>query len=114
MKFYKAGTLIIPSGPSHELSRPHLWIVCNDTDANGRNLTVSVATYTNAICDGTTILLKHEHPYLYKEKSYILYRNYEIRVAEKLERGKFYEPTKPLRKLIENSPSSNFYKISTV
>ena len=38
MPIYRAGTLLVPSGPSHDPDRKHLHVVCNDTDKGLRNL----------------------------------------------------------------------------
>lgn len=82
----RAGTLLIPSGPSHDPGRRHLHVICNDTDADGRNLLVPITTWANDRCDGTCRLEAHEHPWL-RHSSFILYRKAEVREAEKLEAG---------------------------
>ncbi len=86
MPYRRAGTLLIPSGPSHDPARPHLHVVCNDTDANGLNLLVSVTSWTNDLCDATCLLKPHEHPWL-RHDSYILYRKAEVREASKIDAG---------------------------
>ena len=85
--FFAKGTLLVPSGPSNDPDRKHLHIVCNDTDPNGFNLLVPVASWTNNLCDGTCLLLPHEHPWLTQPKSYVLYRNAELFEAAQLRRG---------------------------
>lgn len=77
----------MPSGPSHDPDRRHLHVVCNDTDADGNNLLVPIATWKNPLCDGTCILLPHEHPWLKKPKSYVMYRNAGVYEAQALQRG---------------------------
>lgn len=86
MPIYRAGTLLIPSGPSHDPDRKHLHVVCNDTDAMGFNLIVSVATWTNDLCDDTCILLPHDHGFI-RHRSWVVYRKAEIIEAARLEKG---------------------------
>jgi hypothetical protein len=85
--FVAKGTLLVPSGPPHDPDRKHLHIVCNDTDASGFNLLVPVSSWINDLCDGTCVLLRHEHPWLTKPKSYVLYRNATLCEAVALQRG---------------------------
>ena len=86
MAIYEKGTLLIPSGPSHDPDRKHLHIICNDTDGNGYNLIVPMASWTNDLCDETCVLLEHDHAFI-RTKSWIVYRNAKIEMAIKLERG---------------------------
>lgn len=86
MPIAKAGTLLIPSGPSHDPDRRHMFVVCNDTDANGQNLIVPVTTWTNDVCDPTCRLDPHEHAFL-RHASYVLYRNARIEPAQALQEG---------------------------
>jgi len=86
MAVYRAGTMLIPSGTAHNPNNRHLFIVCNDTDADGNNLIVSVSTYSNPRCDGTCILETHEHDWL-RHQSYVFYRKIRIEAADALERG---------------------------
>ena len=73
----KEGTVLIPSGPSHDPGRMHLHVVCTDPDNDGCQLIVSICTKINSLCDPSCTLQPHEHPFLTKE-SYVLYRNAEI------------------------------------
>lgn len=73
MAVYKAGTLLIPSGPSHDVNRRHLHVVCNDADETGHCLLVGITAYSNSLCDDTCVLEPSEHPWLWK-RSYVLYR----------------------------------------
>lgn len=82
----RAGTLLIPSGPSHDLSRRHLYVVCTDPCENGDQLIVSVTTWTNNLCDGTCILQAHEHEWL-THQSYVFYRKARIEAARTLDNG---------------------------
>ena len=75
--FYKKGTLLIPSGPSHDPDRMHLHIICTDPDEKGKQLIVSVSKKTSAPCDNTCVLQSHEHSFLSQE-SYIFYRKARI------------------------------------
>lgn len=86
MLYRRAGTILIPSGPSHDKARPHLHVICNDTDEEGRNLLVPIVSWTNDLCDPTCRLEPHEHRWL-THLSYILYRKAEIREAGKIEAG---------------------------
>ena len=85
--FFAKGTLLVPSGPSYDPERKHLHIVCNDTDPKGFNLLVPIASWTKSLCDGTCILLPHEHPWLTRPKSYVFYRNADLFDAISLQRG---------------------------
>ena len=85
--FFAAGTLLVPSGTSHDPGRKHLHIVCNDTDTDGFNLLVPVTTWTNDRCDNTCILLQHEHTWLTNPRSYVFYRKAEKFEAAQLLRG---------------------------
>ena len=84
MAIARAGTLIIPSGPSHDPARRHMFIVCNDTDADGMNLLAPVTSWINDLCDATCRLDAHEHPFL-RHASYVLYRKARIEPASALQ-----------------------------
>ena len=86
MNLAKAGTLLIPSGPSHDPDRRHMFIVCTDTNQNGTNLLVPVASWVNDLCDPTCRLAVHEHSFL-RHQSYVFYRNARIEPASKLNAG---------------------------
>ncbi len=86
MAIYRAGTLLIPSGPSHDPDRKHLHVVCNDTDKNGFVLIVPIASWTNELCDNTCGLLPHDHAFI-RRRSWVVYRKASIITAEKLEQG---------------------------
>ena len=86
MAIYRAGTLLIPTGPSHDPDRRHLHVVCNDTDEKGNNLIVPVASWTNDLCDNTCILQPHDHGFI-RHKSWLVYRNAVVKAAERLEHG---------------------------
>lgn len=84
--FFARGTLLVPSGPSHDPKRRHLHVICNDTDANGLNLLVPVVSWTNDLCDDTCVLSAYEHPWLNKPRSYLLYRKADLFEAATLQR----------------------------
>lgn len=85
-KFFKKGTLLIPSGPSHDPDRMHLFIICNDTCSGGKNLIVPVSSWTNEFCDDTCKLDVGDHPFI-RKPSYIFYRKTELMNASDLDRG---------------------------
>lgn len=70
----------------HDCARPHLHVICNDTDDDGLNLLVSVTSWTNDLCDATCRLEQHDHPWI-RHSSYILYRKADLREAAKLDAG---------------------------
>lgn len=77
----------MPSGTRHNPDQKHLHIVCTDPDDQGQVVLVSVTTWTNDFCDDTCILLEHEHPWLWKPKSYVYYRKADFHEVAALERG---------------------------
>lgn len=83
----KAGTLLVPSGTAQNPNQKHLHIVCSDVNEAGLVVLVSVTTWTNELCDDTCVLLEHEHPWLWKPKSYVYYRKADVFEAAALERG---------------------------
>lgn len=82
----KRGTILIPSGPSHDPDRLHLFVVCSEPCGNGKQVLVSIATRVNSLCDPTCILQPHEHPFLTKE-SFVLYRKARVEAATALDAG---------------------------
>jgi hypothetical protein len=86
MAIYRAGTLLIPSGPRHDRDRKHLHVVCNDTDEDGNNLVVPITSCRDHRDDPTCILEEWEHEWLWR-KSYALYREAKILSATTLENG---------------------------
>lgn len=63
-------------------------MVCNDTDANGRNLIVSISSVPTdgRPYDATCILEAHEHRWL-THQSFVAYRFAELEEAAKLQNG---------------------------
>src|SRR5450631_2197403 len=82
----KKGTLLIPSGPSHDPGRLHLFVICTDTCENGLQVLVPIASLLNDLCDKTCLLGKHEHRYLIK-RSYVLYRKSRLEPSKALIEG---------------------------
>jgi hypothetical protein len=58
------GAILIPSGPSHDVTKKHLFAICSDPDKDGNCLIVPVSTWTNDLCDGTCILERHDHSFI--------------------------------------------------
>jgi len=79
-------TFLVLSGPSHNLHKKHLHIVCTDPDANGNVVIVGITSYSNPLCDQTCILQATDHSWL-SRKSYVFYRNAQIIAAAKLSKG---------------------------
>lgn len=82
----KKGTVLIPSGPSHDPDRLHLHVVCTEPDDGGMQLIVSISSLTNKFCDNACVLLAHEHAFLNRE-SYVFYRNARLVKKEALDNG---------------------------
>jgi hypothetical protein len=82
----KKGTLLIPSGPSVDAARMHLFVICSDTCGHGKQVLVPIASWLNDLCDDTCILQPHEHRFL-KQKSYMLYRYARVAVSRELVTG---------------------------
>jgi len=89
---FKRGTLLIPSGPSHDPDRKHLHIICTDPDECDEQLLVSVCSVRDDLYDRTCVLLPHEHEFL-RKKSFVYYAKATIldqgSLSEGLERRKF-------------------------
>ncbi len=64
--------------------KKHLHVICSDPDSTGNLVIVSIATYTNDLCDQSCVLQAHEHRWL-NRKSYVLYRKAEIVSAAALQ-----------------------------
>lgn len=91
---YKRGTLLIPSGPSSDVNRRHLHVICTDPDENGNQLIVSICTKINNLCDDACTLQEYEHPFLNHE-SYVFYRKAKIITSDALAKGvteRLFEP----------------------
>lgn len=83
---YRRGTLLIPSGPSHDLAKKHLFVICTDPCSENKRLIVSISTKTNALCDPTCVILPHEHPFLARE-SFVFYRMAKVEANSVLMSG---------------------------
>ena len=82
----KKGTVLVPSGPSYDQDKKHLFIICTDECADKKFLIVPVSSWTNNLCDSTCVIEPHEHSFV-KHKSYVLYRNGLIISRADLEAG---------------------------
>jgi len=82
----KRGTVLIPSGPSHDPNRLHLFVICTDPCQGGMQVIVSIASRVNNLSDQTCVLQPHEHPFLTHE-SFVLYRYARIELQTKLVEG---------------------------
>ncbi len=73
------------SGPSDDIERMHLHVVCFDPDDQGETLIVPVASHYNG-CDSTCILVVGNHEFI-KHKSYISYKHAQKQNAATLQMG---------------------------
>ena len=81
-------TLLIPSGPAHDLARHHLFICLNDPHGPPRQvLLASVCTVPQAApCDTTCILQPGDHEFI-KHQSYVAYAKCRLLDEAALIRG---------------------------
>lgn len=86
MAIAKKGTLLIVSGPKHDLERKHLHVICNDPDGDGNVALVSVCSVTGTNHDTTCVLQEHEHAFL-KHESFVLYARAKIVSTSSLTNG---------------------------
>lgn len=94
----KRGTILIPSGPSHDGLRKHLFVICSDPCPKRFQVIVPITAWTNNLCDDTCLIDSWEHIFLYK-KSYVLYRNARIEGTDLLIAGvksKIFAPHHPM------------------
>jgi len=82
----RKGTILIPSGPSHDPNRKHLFVVCTEPCENESQLIVPVSTVTNSLCDQTCIIQAHEHGFL-RHESFAFYRKSRVEPREALLTG---------------------------
>jgi hypothetical protein len=82
----RAGTLLIPSGPTGNANLRHLHIVCTEPCSKGQQLLVSVTTWTNSLCDDACILDVGDHPFI-RHKSWVMYRKARLELADDLDNG---------------------------
>ena len=86
LPFPKA-TVLIPSGPSNDQDRMHLFIILTNPSTEKKlNIIVSISTYTGWPNDPTCILNQGDHPFI-RHKSYVLYSKAKIFKSKKLTRG---------------------------
>lgn len=82
---FKKGTLLIPSGPSHDPDRKHLHVICNEARPDGSHLLVSISSWRTR-GDPTCRLQKHEHRFL-DHDSFVEYRMSRIESGDTLRNG---------------------------
>jgi glucose-6-phosphate 1-dehydrogenase len=87
----KRATLLIPSGPSGDIKRKHLFILLTDPypDETGKSavLLVSISTVRPSVPhDPTCILHPGDHDFV-KRDSYVVYQKARLEGADKLLRG---------------------------
>ena len=82
------GTLLIVSGPRHDVDRKHLFVICTDPDGDGLQLIVSICSVPQdgSPYDTTCILQPHEHAFL-RKPSYIFYARAQLVKRAALEKG---------------------------
>lgn len=76
----------MPSGPSNDPGKKHLFVVCSNPCAESKVVLVSVTGWTNDLCDGTTRLVPGCHDFINKD-SWIMYRACRIVSADQVESG---------------------------
>jgi hypothetical protein len=89
----RRATLLIPSGPAHDLDRKHLFIILTDSVADPLNgskeslLLISLSTLNAALpYDPTCILHPGDHPFVTRD-SYVSYRDSRILETAKIVNG---------------------------
>lgn len=88
----RRATLLIPSGPAHDLDRKHLFILLTDSTINPETgkysvLLTSLSTLNTALPhDQTCILHAGDHPFINRD-SYVSYSTSRIQEAAKLVDG---------------------------
>ncbi|OGS94739.1 MAG: hypothetical protein A3H31_02710 [Gallionellales bacterium RIFCSPLOWO2_02_FULL_57_47] len=89
----RRATLLIPSGPAHDLDRKHLFVILTDPVADpfngGKNsiLLTSLSTLDTALPhDPTCILHPGDHPFVARD-SYVSYRDSRIIETAKIING---------------------------
>lgn len=89
----RRATLLIPSGPAHDLDRNHLFIILTDPVADPVNggkdshLLTSISTLNTALPhDPTCILHPGDHPFVNRD-SYVSYRDSRIVETAKIIKG---------------------------
>lgn len=80
------GTLLIPSGPSHDPDRKHLFVVCSKECAGGNFVLVPISSWVNNLCDPTCKIDVGDHPFI-NRKSYAFYRNARVEAGYTLVEG---------------------------
>jgi len=86
LKILKKGTILIPSGTTHDAGRKHLFVVCTDACVEGKHLLTRISSWINDLCDPTCRFAAGEHPFI-KHTSYLLYRKSRIELGADLVKG---------------------------
>lgn len=79
----RKGTILIPSGPTADPDRKHLFVVCTDPCENNQQVLVPISSVRSRLCDQTCLLQPHEHPFLRRE-SFVFYRQTRIEAHQVL------------------------------
>lgn len=84
----KRASLLIPSGPTHDPDRKHLFVCLTDPIGPNRDtLIVSISTLQPRLPhDSACRLFPGDHPFI-KQESFVLYRAARVELAETIERG---------------------------
>ncbi len=85
-KFFRKGTLLIPSGTEFDSDKKHLFVICNDTCIDGKNLIVPLVTWKNSYSDDACVLDVGDHPFI-RHRSCIQYRSTRLEMAENIMKG---------------------------
>lgn len=75
------GTLLVPSGPSHDPGKKHSYVICTDPCDKGLQVIVPICKRTNHLCDTTCNVQPHEHEFL-DVLSFVMYRKADIKEAQ--------------------------------
>jgi len=87
----KKKTILIPSGPSHDPDRKHLFCILTDASHHNQHLLVPICSVKpGKFYDPTCVILPGAHSFI-KKDSYVEYRLMEIR------------PTKHICKLVDGN-----------
>lgn len=85
-KVFRKATLLITSGPSHDLSRKHLFVVLNDPPgAPHQVVLVGICSIGTAPYDNTLTLDVGDHEFI-RHPSYVDYRNTRLEFVSVIER----------------------------
>lgn len=91
MSIQRGDTFLIPSGPPHDPSRKHLFVVVTKVSKNEKDeLSVALVPFcsvkNNYPLDPTCVLKQGEHPTI-KHDSFVFYEKAEIKSCKAIEEG---------------------------